>query len=67
MLRPYFETVVEAFGPNRLLFGSDWPVCLLRTDYGAWVRTVAALTAGLSDDEQAAIWGGNARKVYRIA
>ncbi len=67
LLRPYVETVMDAFGPDRLLFGSDWPVCLLRTDYIAWTQAVASLTAGFSDEEQAALWGGNAQKVYRIA
>lgn len=66
-IRPYVETVLEAFGPGRLMFGSDWPVCLLRTDYVSWARAVATLTASLSDDEQAALWGGNARKVYRVS
>lgn len=66
LLRPYVETALEAFGPGRLMFGSDWPVCLLRTAYGDWVRTVEALLASLSADEQAALWAGNARKIYRV-
>ena len=40
LLVPYFQTALEAFGPERLLFGSDWPVCLLRTDYDRWFNTV---------------------------
>lgn len=66
MLRPYVDTVLNAFGPGRLLFGSDWPVCLLRAGYADWVQAVETLTATLSVHEQTALWGGNARKVYRI-
>jgi L-fuconolactonase len=70
LLAPYFETAIEAFGPDRLLFGSDWPVCLLKTDYPTWVDTIAAtLNAlnALSKDEQAAIWGKNAQRIYKLA
>lgn len=66
-LAPYLDTALEAFGPNRLLFGSDWPVCLLRTDYANWVDTVKAALAELSEQEQSAIWGGNARRIYKLA
>ncbi|MCH7225865.1 amidohydrolase family protein [Haloferula sp. A504] len=64
LLRPYFETVLEAFGAGRLMFGSDWPVCLLRSEYGQWVECVTELVAGLSEEEKAAIWGGNAVRIY---
>jgi len=63
-LRPYFETVLEAFGPQRLMFGSDWPVCLMRTSHTRWVDTVRDWIAPLSATEQAAIMGGTAEKVY---
>lgn len=66
-LRPYFDVVLDAFGPGRLLFGSDWPVCLVAGDYGRWMLTVRELVADLSPDEQAAVLGGNARRVYRLA
>lgn len=65
-LNPYWETVLEAFGPSRLIFGSDWPVCKLVTEYPRWYDTVAQMTAMLSADEQAAILGGNAIDVYGI-
>lgn len=64
LLQPYFDTVLEAFGSSRLLFGSDWPVCLLRSEYEQWVATVATLIERLSPNEQAAIMGGNAERVY---
>ncbi|MCW2643562.1 MAG: amidohydrolase [Dactylosporangium sp.] len=65
-LRPYVEVVVEAFGPQRLMFGSDWPVCLLASSYGRWMATVDELISQLSDDERAAITGATARRFYGI-
>ena len=47
VIRPYVDLAIEAFGPARLMFGSDWPVCRLKTEYGDWVRTVQALTAAM--------------------
>jgi L-fuconolactonase len=67
LLTPYFETALEAFGPNRLLFGSDWPVSLLGTDYGKWIDAVNSALNELSLDEQAAIWGKNAQRIYKLA
>lgn len=66
LLRPYFETVLEAFGADRLMYGSDWPVCLLRSEYTDWVACVRELAGGLSEDEQAAFWGGNAARIYGL-
>ncbi len=65
-LRPYVEVVLEAFGPGRLLFGSDWPVCLVASGYTRWLHTVRGLLRDLSKDEQALIFGGNARRVYSL-
>lgn len=64
LIRPYFDNVWEAFGPERLMFGSDWPVCLLRSSHAEWTNLAAELTQDLSADEQAAFWGGNAARVY---
>ena len=64
LLQPYFDTVLDAFGSQRLLFGSDWPVCLLRSDYHQWVSAVQRLLSPLSPSEQAAIMGENAARVY---
>jgi L-fuconolactonase len=58
--------VLEAFGPGRLLFGSDWPVALLATSYQRWVDIVAGWLRPLAKSEQEAIWGGNARRVYSL-
>jgi L-fuconolactonase len=65
-LEPYWQVVLEAFGPDRLLFATDWPVALLATSYQRWVDTVAEWTAPLSASERDAIWGGNAVRVYSL-
>jgi L-fuconolactonase len=66
-LRPYFDTVLAAFGPSRLLFGSDWPVCLAGVGYARWKETVFDALAALSPAERAAVFGGNAVRCYRLA
>ncbi|MDA7921283.1 amidohydrolase family protein [Verrucomicrobiales bacterium] len=66
LTRPWFDVVLEAFGADRLMFGSDWPVSLLRTTYGDWQACVKQWTAELSPDEQAAIWGKTAMRFYGI-
>jgi len=66
IIRPYFETVWEAFDNNRLMFGSDWPVCLLRSDYARWVAAVRELAAPLSVDEREAIFSTAARFAYGL-
>jgi L-fuconolactonase len=63
-LRPYFDLALAAFGPRRLMFGSDWPVCTLQSSYSDVVARAVALIAGLSVPEQAAILAGTARAVY---
>jgi L-fuconolactonase len=65
-LRPYYETVLAAFGPDRLLFGSDWPVCTLAAPYGQVCALYRELTAQLSAAEQDTIFGHTARRVYRL-
>ena len=65
-LRPYFEVVLEAFGPGRLLFGSDWPVGLAGVGYAVWIWTVSAALSDLNPSELAAIFGENARRIYRL-
>jgi len=61
-LQPYVETALEAFGPERLLFGSDWPVCTVASSYKRWLDVVKQCTAGLSSDEHDKILGENAQK-----
>jgi L-fuconolactonase len=66
-LVPYYETALSAFGPDRLMFGSDWPVCTLSATYAGVVAAASALTAGLSASERDAIFAGTARRVYRLS
>ena len=65
-LKPYFEIVLDSFGPSRLMFGSDWPVCLLACGYEQWVEIIYRFIASLSPDEQKQIWEENARNVYNL-
>jgi len=65
-LQPYFDTVLDAFGPRRLMFGSDWPVSLLASSYLKWVQTVREWTATLSISENERIWGETASEAYRL-
>jgi L-fuconolactonase len=65
-LVPYCDVVLRAFGPDRIMFGSDWPVCTLSASYGQVVAAARALTAGLSPIERAAVFGGTARRIYRL-
>jgi L-fuconolactonase len=65
-IRRYWDVALEAFTPARLMFGSDWPVCLLRTSHIRWLETVRQLAAGLSDSERDALFSGNATRFYRL-
>jgi L-fuconolactonase len=65
-LQPYIDVVLAAFGPRRLMYGSDWPVMLLATDYARWYVTVTNAIAKLSKAEQARIMGGTAAEAYGI-
>lgn len=63
---PYFDVVLEAFGPRRIMFGSDWPVCLLAGSYSDTVELASTLTSGLSPSEQADIFGLTAARGYQL-
>jgi len=65
-LRPYLHVALDAFGPDRLMFGSDWPPCTLGASYAEVVSSAIALTGELSDAERTAILGGNARTAYQL-
>jgi L-fucono-1,5-lactonase len=65
-LRRVFEVVLEAFGPERLMFGSDWPVCLLAAGYSDVVGAVRELVGGLSVAERGMIFAGTAVGVYGV-
>ena len=64
--RPYADLVLEAFGPDRILFGSDWPVCLLAASYQRVAAAAQDLIATLSPHERAAVLGGTAGRVYAL-
>ena len=64
--RPYLEVVVEAFGCRRLMYGSDYPVCLLAGSYEQVLDLAENYFQAYSTDEQQAIFGGNAQKIYNI-
>ncbi len=64
-LQPWFDAALAAFTPDRLLFGSDWPVCLVAASYERWHATVAGWLQSLAPAERAAIAGGTAARVYR--
>lgn len=65
-LRPYFDVVLQAFGPARLMFGSDWPVVLVACGYKRWCETTRAFASELSDAEQRRIFGETATEAYRL-
>jgi L-fuconolactonase len=65
-LRRYFDVVLEAFGPKRLMFGSDWPVCLVACGYERWLALIRSFVGELSPDEQARIMGGTAIEAYKL-
>jgi L-fuconolactonase len=64
-LQPYAAHVLSVFGPARVMWGSDWPVCLLQADYAQWHDTAQALCGALSDADKAKVFGGNALAFYR--
>jgi L-fuconolactonase len=65
-LKPYADTALEAFGPDRLMFGSDWPVCLLAATYSEVFDAARTLTEDLTEDDRAAVFGGTATRVYDL-
>ncbi len=65
-LRPYTEALIEAFGSDRIMWGSDWPVCLLAASYEVVLKTAESLTAMLSSAERDAVFSGTARTWYSL-
>lgn len=63
---PYLDVVLEAFGPERMMYGSDWPVCRLAAEYGPMKAIVEEHLGALSPDEGAALWGGTAARIYGL-
>lgn len=65
-LRPVVGAALESLGPERLMFGGDWPVCELAGGYGRALSAVQHLVAGLADDERHAVLAGTATRVYGL-
>jgi L-fuconolactonase len=65
-LRPYLDVAFDAFGPDRVMFGSDWPVCLIAAAYDRVVGVIDDYAASLSASERAGLFGGNAARFYGL-
>ncbi|MBC2836565.1 amidohydrolase family protein [Paragemmobacter straminiformis] len=65
-LRPYTDHIFATFGPERVMWGSDWPVCRLRGEYADWHAAAQTLTADLTDVDRALIFGGTASSFYGL-
>ena len=66
-VRPHIDRVLDVFGPERVIFGSDWPVSELTHSYADWVGIVDRALSGLSDDERRAVFRDNAARFYRLS
>ncbi|MFP4010428.1 MAG: amidohydrolase family protein [Spirochaetaceae bacterium] len=66
-LRPYLDHIFESFGPTRLMFGSDWPVCLTAGSYRQWLESVKDYSDELTESERDALFGGTAQAVYGVS
>lgn len=65
-LLPYIDVVINAFGTSRIMFGSDWPVCLVAASYQQWIGLLKDYFAPFSTQEQQAFFGGNATRFYKL-
>ncbi|MEP1198922.1 amidohydrolase family protein [Tateyamaria sp.] len=65
-VRPFADHVLSAFGSARVMWGSDWPVCRLKGEYGDWRGLAQQLTEALSEPERADVFGGTATRFYRL-
>ena len=66
-LLPYIDTALQAFGPGRLLYGSDWPVCLLASSLGRWIGVLDQALQGCYAADRRSIFRDNANALYRLA
>ncbi len=66
-IEPYVAHAIECFGFDRVMYGSDWPVSDLTHAYPDWVALLDGFTAGCGEDELRALYGGTARRIYRLA
>ena len=60
------DIVLELFGPKRILFGSDWPVCLLAICYSKWAEILAKFAGQLTEGERQRIWSASVREAYQL-
>jgi len=65
-IRPYVEHAIESFGWDRVVWGSDWPVCTLTASLSIWIAAAQAITLGCSADERARLFSVNARRIWRL-
>ena len=65
-LRPYIEHCIECFGWERVMFGSDWPVCTLAAPLGGWLAALESVLAGESEERRDRLFYGNAARIYRL-
>ena len=65
-MRPYFDTILEVFGIDRVFFGGDWPVLLRAASYQEWIRDFYVLSKALTSSEKKKLYHQNAKKVYRL-
>jgi L-fuconolactonase len=65
-LRPYLDIVFNSFGIDRIMYGSDWPVCLVASSYKTWLQTVKDYFASCSEEEQEKVFSSNAIKFYNL-
>jgi len=63
---PYIDVVIEAFGPNRIMYGSDWPVCLVAASYEEVLNIVEEYFSSFSETEKQSFFGGNAIRFYSL-
>jgi L-fuconolactonase len=66
-LREYFDVALDTFGSEKLMAGSDWPVCLLACGYKRWWDILRQWTSAMSEDEKERFFGSNAVKAYGLA
>ena len=65
-LKPYLDVVVESFGIDRIMFGSDWPVCLVASSYSKWLQTIQNYFESFSKEDQEKVFSGNATRFYNL-
>jgi L-fuconolactonase len=66
-LKPYIDHALLTFGFNRVMFGSDWPVCTLACSFRRWLKALGDITSGCTRDESERLFSRNARKFYGIS